>query len=504
MRKISLCYLFVLLSAFCLPGRADVRLPALLDDHMVVQRDLPVHFWGDAEPGEQVSVAFRGETRAVVADKLGRWSIHLPPGKAGGPFEAVIQGANMIMLHDILVGDVWVASGQSNMELPLSLAADPAQEIAGADCPNIRFFQALHRASDYPLDMIDRKDVRPWVVCSPDKAAEFSAVAYHFARQVQKSTGVPIGIVQSFWGGTAAESWTSLRGLSSDAGLIPVFAYRARMSEERAAFLRQSSLAQAAYQRAVARGQAAGLVDPSQRWHPEFEAWAPAALFNAMIAPLTPFPMRGVIWYQGEANSEPLQHPIYEQLFTTLISDWRRAWGQGDFPFLYVQLANYNLLPPDWHWPEVREAQRRSLRVTNTAMVVTIDIGDARAIHPKNKKEVGARLALAARALSYGELIEYSGPQFRQVIPEAASLRLYFDHAAGGLQVKGPSLRGFEIAGEDRSYVSANAVVEGECVIVSSPKVPTPKYVRYAWAANPVCDLYNNNNLPASPFTSER
>ena len=406
--------LLLLLPAFALTGRAEVRLSTLLADHMVVQRGLPVHLWGDADPGETVTASFRGETRAVTADELGRWSLQLPAGEAGGPFEISLGGANLIRLHDVLVGDVWLASGQSNMELPLRLAADPAREIAQADFRQIRFFQVLPRVSEYPLEHLGPAEVRPWTSCRPEVAAEFSAVAYHFACEIQKRTGVPVGVVQSFWGGTPAEAWTSLRSLGADPELMPVFAYRAQTVTERATTLRRLAREQAEYQQAVSRGQAEGMADPSLTWRPDFAGWAPAALYNGMIAPLTPFPLKGVIWYQGESNSEPLQHPAYGRLFPALIADWRQAWCQGDFPFLFVQIANYGSVPPDWHWPEVREAQRRSLRVSNTAMAVTIDIGDAHEIHPQNKREVGRRLALAARALAYGESIEYSGPLFRR------------------------------------------------------------------------------------------
>lgn len=480
--------------------RAEVRLPALLADHMVVQRGLPVHLWGDAEPGETVTAAFRGESRRTTTDELGRWSVYLPAGEAGGPFDVTVRGSNLIELHDVLVGDVWLAGGQSNMELPLRLAAEPGREIANADCPPVRFFQMLPRVADHPLERIDPTDVRPWTVCSPEAAANFSAVAYHFARDIQQHTGVPIGVVQSFWGGTPAEAWTSLPGLSRDPALLPVFAYRAKVAGERSALLRQLAQAQLKYQRAVAAGRAAGLTDPSQEWHPDFNAWAPAALFNGMIAPLTPFPLKGVIWYQGESNSEPLQFPIYDRLFPALIADWRHAWGQGNFPFLFVQLANFGKLPPDWHWPEIREAQRHSLRVANTAMVVTIDIGSADEIHPKDKRDVGQRLALAARSLAYGEQIEYSGPSLLQVVAEGGALRAIFDHAAGGLVARGPAVTGCEIAGADRKFTAATAMIDDDSLLVSSAAVPAPCFLRYGWAPNPPCNLYNRAGLPASPF----
>jgi sialate O-acetylesterase len=503
--RLSSAAALLLLGALALPppAPAEVTLSALFADHMVVQRGLPVHVWGDAEPGEGVTVTFRGAARATTADGLGRWSLHLPAGTAGGPFELTVQGANTLVLRDVLVGDVWLASGQSNMELPLRLAADPGREIAAADCPQVRFLQILPRPADHPLETLDAAAVRPWTPCRPENAAAFSAVAYHFAREIQQRTGAPVGIVQSCWGGTPAEAWTSLRTLAADPALLPVFAGRADIAAGRATFLRRFAQAQRAYARALAAGQAAGLTDPAQEWHPSFEGWAPGALYNGMIAPLTPFPLTGVIWYQGESNSEPWQFPIYDRLFPALIADWRHAWAQGDFPFLFVQLANFGRPPPEWHWPEVREAQRRSLRVANTAMVVTIDLGEAGEIHPKNKRDVGRRLALAARALAYGECLDYAGPLFRQATPDGGALRIQFDHTGGGLVGRGPAVTGFELAGADRQFVAANATIDGKSVLVSSPAVPAPRFVRYGWASDPACTLYNTAGLPASPFTSE-
>jgi sialate O-acetylesterase len=414
-----------------------------------------------------------------------------------------IRGENQIELHDVLAGDVWLAGGQSNMELALRNAADPEREIAAADCPQVRLFQMLPRVADHPLEDIGVANVRPWTVCSPGAVADFSAVAYHFAREIQQRTGVPIGIVESCWGGTPAEAWTSLRALSTDPALQPVFASRAKIAGERASLLRELAQAQLKYRHAVAAGQAAGLTDPSQEWHPNFEGWAPAALFNAMIAPLTPFPIKGVIWYQGESNSEPLQFPIYDRLFPALIADWRHAWGQGNFPFLFVQLANFGRLPPDWHWSEIREAQRQSLRVANTAMIVTIDLGSADEIHPKNKRDVGQRLALAARGVAYHEQIEFAGPALRSVTPEGGALRATFDHAEGGLVAHGPTVTGCEIAGADGKFAAATAVLDGDSLLVSSPAIPAPRFVRYGWAPNPPCNLYNRAGLPASPFVSD-
>jgi sialate O-acetylesterase len=487
-------FLFLLILALT-TAHAEVTLPALLADHMVIQRGLPVHVWGMATPHESVTVTFRGENKAATADDLGRWSVYLSPGEAGGPFQLGVKSTNTIVLNDVLVGDVWVASGQSNMEFPMTRLGNAQVEIAAAQYPKIRLFQVEKKPADYPLENVAAKT---WTACTPETVADSSAVAYFFARNLQQKLGVPIGLIESFWGGTAAESWTSLPALSADASLMPVFAARAKMVVTESTTVLQLQQKEIEFQQAVAQAQADGKPIPSRPWHPNFAAWAPAALYNGMIAPLTPFAIRGVIWYQGEANSGPDRAPLYARLFQTMIRDWRNDWAQGDFPFLFVQIANWNSAAEDL-WPEVRNAQRQALALNNTGMAVTIDIGDPDDIHPKNKQDVGLRLALAARAIAYGEKIEWSGPLYRQLTPEEHALRVWFDHAAG-LMAKGPEVIGFEIAGADGKYSAADAKIEGTSVIVSSTAVPTPVSVRYGWAANPSCNLFNKQGLPASPF----
>ncbi len=483
------------LSALPIPVRADATVPNLLANHMVVQRGLPAHIWGMAAPHEAVSVTFRGETKSTTADDDGRWSVYLSPGEAGGPFQISIKATNTLVLNDILVGDVWVASGQSNMELPMTALVNAQAEIAAAQYPKIRLFTVKHKPADYPLENVESKG---WAACTPETVADSSAVAYFFARHLQQKLGVPIGLVESFWGGTAAESWTSLHALAADAALMPVFAARAKTLDEESTTVLHQQREEREYQQAVEQAKADGKPLPEWQWHPDFAAWAPAALYNGMIAPLTPFAIRGVIWYQGEANSGPDRAPLYARLFQTMIRDWRNAWGEGDFPFLFVQIANWNTAP-DGMWPEVRDAQRQALALKNTGMAVTIDIGDAVDIHPKNKQDVGLRLALAARAIAFGEKLEWSGPLYRQVTQEEHALRVWFDHAVG-LTAKGAELTGFEVAGADGKYSPAQAKIEGESIAVSSPDVPTPVSVRYGWAANPACNLFNKEGLPASPF----
>ena len=493
------CHLFftILALTFALSpsSYADVSVPALLADHMVVQRGLPVHVWGMAAPHEAISVAFRGETKAGTADDDGRWSIHLSPGEAGGPFQLTIKATNTIVLNDILVGDVWVASGQSNMEFPMTGLVNAQTEIAAAQYPKIRLFLVKHKPADYPMENVESKG---WAACTPETAADSSAVAYFFARNLQQKLGVPIGLIESSWGGTAAESWTSLRTLGADAALMPVFSARAKMVDEQSTNVLRQQREDVEFQEAVAQAKAEGKPLPWPQWHPDFAAWAPAALYNGMIAPLAPFAIRGVIWYQGEANASPDRASLYARLFQTMIRDWRNSWGEGDFPFLFVQIANWNTEPGEL-WPEVRNAQRQALALRNTGMAVTIDIGDPNDIHPKNKQDVGLRLSLAARAITYGEKIEWSGPLYRQVTQEEHALRVWFDHA-NGLMSKGATVTGFELAGVDGKYSAADAKIEGTSVVVSSAAVLAPVSVRYGWAPNPNCNLFNKEGLPASPF----
>jgi len=477
---------------------AEVTVPSVLASHMVVQRDKPVHLWGMADPGEAVTVEFRSNHASTHASNLGRWSVYLPEGEAGGPFVLTIRGNNTITLQDVLVGDVWVASGQSNMEFPMAKTAwsngvqNAAQEIAAANYPRLRLITVQHKFSDYPMD---DAATTGWSACTPQTVADFSAVAYFFARDLMKREDVPIGVIESNWGGTPAEAWTSLPALSADAGLMPVFAAHAYMMENESTTLLQQKAEKLAADQAKAQGKQ----PPTAPWHPDPNSWAPAALFNGMIAPLVPLPIRGVIWYQGESNTDPEQAPIYAPLFQTMIQDWRQRWGQGDFPFLFAQIANFTSADD---WAIVREAQLQALSLTNTGMAVTTDIGNPTNIHPVDKQDVGYRLALWARDLSYGEHIEDSGPLFRQAVPEQDHMRVWFSHASSGLNAKGGDLTGFEVAGADRKFVPAAARIDGKNVVVSSATVQRPRYVRYGWSSNPTCNLFNSDGLPASPFTS--
>jgi sialate O-acetylesterase len=474
---------------------AEVRLPKLLASHMVLQREQPIHLWGWAEPGEAVSATLEGKTQSTVTDPIGHWQIYLPAMTAGGPYRVTIKGTNEITLDDVLVGDVWFASGQSNMEMPLkgfpgAVIKNSEEEIRNATHKDLRLFRTPKRASNYPLPDFDAQ----WTECTPQTAGDFSAVAYFFGRQIAKDENVPIGLIDSTWGGTPVESWISMNGLGSDSSLMPVFAEWGKMADDSAE--RDAMLSAEKREDAVAKS--AGKPAPVHDWHPDPASWAPAGLYNGMVAAALNFRIKGVIWYQGESNARLSRANMYEREFPALIGDWRTHWQEGNFPFLFVQLANFNSSPRE-SYETIREAQRRTLSLANTGMAVTIDIGTPENVHPPNKQEVGARLALAAEAITYGKHIEYSGPLFRETSIDGPALRVWFDHTSGGL--RGTS--GFEIAGADHHFVPATARIDGDTVLLTADGITSPKYARYGWANAPTVNLVNGEGLPASPFTSE-
>jgi sialate O-acetylesterase len=492
--NLRLC-LALCLAASSFFASAEVSLPKVFSSHMVLQRDMPIHVWGFAAPAEQVTVDFHGSSASATADNVGRWSVYLPPQPAGGPFTLTVRAANTVSLDDILLGDLWLASGQSNMEMPLAGFSnaplnDSEKEIAAANHPQIRLLLVDRDTSEYPL--ADVKGAKGWSVCTPETARNFSAAAYFFARDLQEHQHVPIGLIDSTWGGTPAEAWVSLTGIGSDAALMPVFAARAARMSTEANAQRLDELDREA--------KAQGKTTPARGYHPNPLSYQPAALFNAMIAPFTPLPIKGVIWYQGETNSKLNTVELYNRLFTALIQDWRRQWGQGDFPFLFAQISAYQSTPQE-NWGLLRDAQRRTLSLTNTGMAVTSDVGNETNVHPSDKQTVGARLALLARNKVYGEKVTASGPLFRLAYPEGNAMHVWFDYAEG-LTARGGALQGFEVADADGKFVPATARIEGNSVIATSPSVTEPKYVRYAWPNFPPNNLFNGAGLPASTFTS--
>jgi sialate O-acetylesterase len=481
-------------------AHAEVRLPKIFSSHMVLQRDRPIHFWGWADPQETINVSLDGQSASSTTDKLGKWSLYLPSHAAGGPFTVQVKGTNTLTVDDVMVGDVWFASGQSNMEMPLkgfpgnAVISNGEAEIQAANQPKLRLLRIQKKTSAYPLD--DFQDT--WTTCTPQSATDFSAVAYFFGRAIAQKQNVTVGLIDSTWGGTPAEAWTSFQGLTFDASLMPVFGAWGSMMDS----YTDMWLVQAADKRADEAADRAHAPKPKHAWRPEPASWGPAALYNGMVAPAIGYGIKGAIWYQGEANTGANRAPIYDKLFAAMITDWRRHWQQGNFPFLFVQLANYKT-SPDTLWPTVRDAQRRTLALANTGMAVTIDVGDPNNIHPADKQSVGLRLALAARAIAYGETLEFSGPLFRQAGIDGEQMRVWFDHAEGLMTKGGGAPQGFEIAGADRKYHAATATLEGTSVVVSGTDVPQPQFVRYGWKDVPVVNLINGAGLPASPFSSE-
>ena len=478
--------------------QAAVSLPRLLSDHMVLQRDAPVRLWGTASPGEMVKVTFRQESVSVKADASGKWEAFLSPMKAGGPDDMRIEGDNAITLRDVLVGEVWVASGQSNMQWTVGRSDNAEQEIAAANHPMIRLFMVELETAEAPKDDVTGS----WARCSPESVPEFSAVAYYFGRYLHQELDVPIGLIRSAWGGTPAEAWTSMETLRAD----PALAYYLQKWDK---VLADYPSEMARYQQAVKaweeRAAKAGGNPPAKPREPRGPGHQhqPATLYNAMIAPLTPLAIRGAIWYQGESNAGTEEAFLYRRLFQTMIADWRARWAIGNFPFLFVQLADFDAGALR-DWPILRESQTDTLQLRNTGMAVTTDIGNAKNIHPTNKQDVGKRLALWALAETYGKNVVYSGPLYRQMTVEGNRARLWFDHAGGGLKAAGGVLKGFVIAGPDHIFHPAGAVIDGGNVVVSSPAVTEPKAVRYGWANVPENTLRNAEGLPASPFRTDR
>ena len=615
---------------------ARLALPAILSDGAVIQIGRPVPVWGWATAGANVTVRLAGQERKGVAGKDGRWKVSfkaIAPGPIGDL--TVTEGAAKVVAHDLLAGEVWVCSGQSNMGFGLNGVLDATNEVRAANFPQIRLFAQEGLVSDMPLPDTAAK----WKTCTPEAAGGFTAVGYFFGRELHQQLKIPVGLINASWGGTNIESWMDAPTLrASKGGRDWLAAWEARARKDPSmvrdrwtleirdiAFLPRDGSAAVPLSavepssaapmtarwtdvwqgsgatigfsatqpggatlevamvpggwahairvvapqgaavdasrfsavRVTVRGKGRYLLRLGMKdvwpWEAHRSAiftpkgdwtevvvpfnsvkpidWAPqkpydpgvltnvcflaesalgpndvaAGLFNGEIHPLMPHAIRGAIWYQGENNAGMADR--YRELFPAMIRGWRKGWGQGDFPFLFVQLANYMGASEDAKdsaWAELRDAQRGTLALRNTGMAVAIDLGDALDIHPKDKKTVGVRLALNALATVYGRKIEYSGPTFTSLKPQAGALRLTFTHTTGGLQARGGGpLRGFSIAGMDKLFHRAGAVVDGDSLLVRSADVKAPVAVRYAWSDNPVCNLINGENLPASPFRTD-
>lgn len=480
---------------------ADVRLPGLFSHHMVLQQDLPVPIWGWADPGEEVTVQFRDQRLTTVA-RNGRWSVRLAPMKSAPTGDIlVVRGKNLLILRDVLVGEVWVCSGQSNMEWPLNRSFEPAGDIAASANAQIRLFTVPKLKALEPVEEIRGQ----WQVCGPDTVKDFSAVAYYFGRALHRTRNVPVGLIHTSWGGSPAEVWMSKTALTVDPD------YRREIWDAYPAIERQYQEALARWEKAKAAAEQAGQPFNQPRpWAP----WRPAELYNGMIAPLIPYAIAGVIWYQGESNASRAWQ--YRRLFPDLILNWRRDWAQGDFPFLAVQLAPWDknrkrsleeitAEPGESDWAELREAQVHATKVLpNVGLAIITDAGDKDDIHPTRKAIVGERLALAARVIAYGERFAGLSPMFRRATFSGDRVTLEFDHVGKGLVARGGDLTGFAIAGEDRRFVWAEARIVGtDKVVVRSPRVANPVAVRFGWADYPVVNLFSEAGLPASPFRTD-
>ena len=635
-------HLFLAISVCVVPfaAEAEVTTAPLFTDNMVLQRDAKVPVWGKASPGEPVTVSFNGQTKATKADAKGKWRVSLDPMKASA--EPAILSVNRTEFKNVLVGEVWICSGQSNMEMGVGNVTDGTKEIASADNPQIRLFMIGHGFAAKPLDEFPGAK---WKDCTPASVAEggwdchggFSAVGYFFGRELQKSLGVPVGLIEAAWGGTPAQAWTPIaasrarpiysgyvaqyedaaengfktedaaqrklkdldnvgetkgwqkpgfsvaswnnakvpgawsadpaigllngaiwfrreieipkdwagspltlflgaiddydivyfngikvgstgpetpnwwtakRGYKVPGKLVKsgknILAVRVFNDDGDGGFIGAAEELKLANDRAgsiALAGNWKSKIEPGgakYRTVPPVAQSVPAGLYNAMIAPAIPYAIKGAIWYQGEANAGKADE--YRTLFPDLIKSWRAAWGQGDFPFYFVQLANFN---SGGGWPEIREAQTMALSLPDTGMAVAIDIGEANDIHPKNKREVGRRLACNALAYTYGLKVAPCGPLYKSITVKDGKAILSFNHAGSGLACKGDTLKGFAVCGADKVFVRADAKIDGDSVVVSSPKVKSPVAIRYAWAENPECNLYNKEWLPASPFRTD-
>lgn len=480
---------------------ADVRLPGLFSNNMVIQQDLPVPVWGWADENEEVTVQFRDQRVSTVA-KNGKWSVRLAPLKADpSPTVMAVRGKNLILVRNVLVGEVWLCSGQSNMEWPLKQTVEGSAAIATSANPHLRLFTVPKLKALDPVDDVKAE----WQECGPDTVPNFSAVAYYFGRALERTRNVPIGLIHSSWGGSPAEVWMSKTALTVD-------------PEYRRDIWDKYPAQEQAYQAELAKWKAdkeaaekAGQkFDRGQPWPP----WRPAELYNGMIAPLIPYAIAGAIWYQGESNADRAWQ--YRRLYPDMILNWRRDWAEGDFPFIAVQLAPWDknrhrtieqitAEPGDSDWAELREAQVRATKVLPAVGIAVItDVGDKDDIHPTRKAIVGERLALAARVIAYGEPFAGLSPTYKGYKISGDKVVIEFDHVGNGLVAKDGPLKGFAIAGEDLKFVWADAEISGkDKVIVSSPQVSKPTAVRFGWADYPVVNLYSEFGLPASPFRTD-
>ncbi len=493
----------------------ELQVARIFGDNMVLQRGKPVRVWGRAHPGEKITVTFKSQTESVRVDWSGEWSVELAPLSAdSSPADLTVKaGTESISFSNVVVGEVWLASGQSNMFFPVEKALNAGLEIKDADYPNLRLFSVNRISALTPLDDITPEEFIPWQSCTPENIPDFSAAAYFFARDLHQKLDVPVGIIHSSWGGTPIESWMPIDVLQAEplarTYLQTIFDQGLCFEARKAEYDEIRSKFDQAKSAAIQDGMEFNQRPPQELAFPENRKW-PGGLWNAMIHPLAGYTLRGAIWYQGEANAGRAH--AYRALFPAMIQTWRDAWGQGDFPFYWVQLANYQLPlkePAATPWAELRQAQTETLSLTNTAQALAIDLADPdnpKDIHPHNKQEVGRRLALLARKNIYGETdLVAEGPVYQSHQITDGKIIIHFDaNDAAGMIVKGEHLTGFAIAGADKRWVWAEARLNSDgTVTVWSARVPAPVAVRYAFETNPPVNLYNRAGLPARPFRTD-
>ncbi len=485
----------------CVPlALANVRLPAVFSDHMVLLAQAPAPIWGWAEPGEDVTVTIAGRVLRTKASSQGKWQVVFHQlATSADPVTLSVVAANTIMVHDVLIGEVWLGSGQSNMAMIVAQAQDYAREQAAANYPAIRVF--TERSG--PSTTMQEAGSGTWVVCSPATVGGFSATLFYFGREIHRALRVPLGLINSSVGGSPIEAWIAREAQEASAELKP---FMSLVERERLA----AEAAQVKFERALAVWQhetetPGAKKRPAQPRPPalvrQARHAAPGCLFNAKIAPLIPYAIRGALWYQGEANTAPEKAPYYRRQLTLLVQDWRARWGH-EFPFAWAQLPNY--AGPGRDWPTVREAMRQALALPQTGMGINIDIGNPNNVHPANKQEVGRRLSLwALGSVYHREVVATSGPLPLSHEIRGGEVIVTFAHADGGLVARGGELTGFLIAGEDRQWRPARARTQGAIVMLTHPDVVHPVAMRYAWENDPVCNLYNGAGLPASPFRTD-
>jgi len=497
----------VLLFSSALVAVADVGLPSLFGDHMVLQRNIPCKVWGWADAGEKVTVTIGNQSHTAMAGNNGAWSIHLKPLKAGGPHKLTVKGKNELAFEDVLVGEVWICSGQSNMAWPVANAVDPDLESMTAKYPNIRLISVPQVGTQEPQQDFNGA----WTRCTPETVKNFSAVGYFFGRQLHQTLDIPIGLIDNAWGGSAAEAWIPKDVLATD----DRYADLLKKWDDLAASYDWDEV-QANHQQRLEKWRAAviqarkdGKPAPRRPRNPRNPLTGnhrPANIYNGVLKPTIGYGIRGAIWYQGESNSSRAYQ--YRNLFPLMITQWRKEWELGDFPFYWVQLADFrdeSPEPQESSWAELREAQTMTLKLPNSGQAVIYDLGEAHDIHPRDKQNVAKRLARWALANDYGYDIPYRSPQYKSMEKNGSRIVLTFDHVGGGLDTHDVrELQGFAIAGEDKQFHWANArIVAKDKIEVWSEQVSAPVAVRYAWADNPVANVQNVHGLKLTPFRTD-